>query len=298
MRAGLVGLRGRGKCIWRIVVLSGALCCFAGVPVFLRAQTRPEVEKIAAQTAKEVAKLRIHNVMTAPLLGCLGAPELCAEVDAAVHAELQKAISDVQFIDRDEGVKHLADYGFLSVDAYLGALDVVASDAGVEVVIGEDFVRQRGDCKLATTVSDAKHVYSLEGHSVGISCTAVTTKTTVAPITDAATGASLLAPMPWSPGLLTGASPVRGPSCEVCPEPHYSGLAREKGIQGTVRVLITVNKQGRVENPRLVSAVEDGLARASLEAVRGWLLKPAIGLDGKPATVRVPVEVTFRLLPG
>jgi len=39
-------------------------------------------------------------------------------------------IPDVKFIQREEAVKHLTDHGFLGVDAYMGALDDVASDAG------------------------------------------------------------------------------------------------------------------------------------------------------------------------
>jgi TonB family protein len=284
------------NCARPILLIVGASILVL-VPLSLPAQTRPEIGRIAAQTAKKVAKTNVHTILTTPLSGCLGAPQLCAEFDTVLQAELAKSIPNAQFIQREEAVKHLADHGFLSIDAYMGALDDVASDVGAEVVIGENFLRKRNSCELHTTVADAKHLYALADLSTGISCLAVSTKTTLSLLKDPATGASLIVPLPQSPDVPPGASLIRFPTCLSCPEPHYSGDARQQRIQGSVHVLITVTEQGTVENARAVSAVEESLARASLQAVNAWQLKPAIGPDGKPFPARVLVEVTFRLLP-
>ena len=50
-----------------------------------------------------------------------------------------------------------------------------------------------------------------------------------------------------------------------------------------------------MENARALGAVEESLARASLQAVNGWQVTPAVN-DGKPFAARVLVEVTFRLI--
>jgi len=38
-----------------------------------------------------------------------------------------------------------------------------------------------------------------------------------------------------------------------------------------------------------------GLDEKAIEAVRTWRLKPALGPDGRPASVRQIIEVTFQL---
>ena len=262
----------------------------------LNAQVPPQIDRLAAQTAKKVAKTDARRILTTPLSGCLGAPQLCAEFDAVLRANLEKVIPDAKFIQREEAVKHLSDHGFLGVDAYMGALDDVASDAGAEVVVGEDFQQRRGVCILRTTLADAKHLFSLGVFSAGISCSSVQIKTALSLLRDPSSGVSLIVPLPQLSDDPPGASPIRYPSCLSCPDPHYTGYAKEKRIQGSVQILITVTERGTVENARAIGAVEVDLELASLRAVSGWQLKPAVGADGKPFRVRIPVEMTFRLL--
>jgi hypothetical protein len=140
-----------------------------------RAQASPQIERLAAQTAKKVAKTDARRILTTPLSGCLRAPQLCTEFDAVLSANLEKLITDAKFIQREVAVKHLPDHGFLAVDAYMGAPDDVASDAGAEVVVGEDFQRKREACNLRTTVTDAKPLYALGDFSTGISCSSSNT---------------------------------------------------------------------------------------------------------------------------
>lgn len=262
----------------------------------LNARVPPQIDRLAAQTAKKVAKTDARRILTTPLSGCLGVPQLCAEFDAVLRANLEKLIPDAKFIEREEAVKHLSDHGFLGVDAYMGALDDVASDAGAEVVVGEDFQQRRGVCILRTTLADAKHLFSLGDFSTGISCSSVQTKTALSLLRDPSSGVSLIVPLPQLPDDPPGASPIRYPSCLSCPDPHYTGYAKEKRIQGSVQILITVTERGTVENARAIGAVEVDLELASLRAVSEWQLKPAVGADGKPFRVRIPVEMTFRLL--
>jgi TonB family protein len=59
---------------------------------------------------------------------------------------------------------------------------------------------------------------------------------------------------------------------------------------------LTVTEQGTAENARVLGGVEESLERVSLDTVKEWKFKPAIGEDGKPFPARVEIEVTFRLL--
>jgi len=271
--------------------------CFFSISLSLDAQQTPvlrQFDHLAEQTAKKVAKTDARRILTTPLSGCLGEPQLCANFDTVLRTNLEKQVAGTQFIERDEALKHLADHGFLGIDAYMGALDNVGYDAGAEMVIGEDFQRNRNTCHLRTTITDAKHHYALGDFSTAVPC-AVATKTKLSLLKDPASGAFMIVPLPELPDTPASESHIVYPSCLSCPDPHYTGDAKERGIQGSVRILITVTDHGTVENAIGLGVVDVGLGMASIRAVSGWQLKPAVGPDGKPFPARVPVEITFQL---
>lgn len=165
--------------ILHTAVLVAGVVLVALVPL-RGAQAPPEIGRLAAKTAKMVAKTDAHRILTTPLASCLAATELCAGLDAALHTELEDSITGAQFIPREEAVKYLSKHGFLSIDAYLGGLEDVASDAGTEVVISESVFRKGSRCGLGTRVADAKHLYELGELSVRVPCATFSTQT-VAP---------------------------------------------------------------------------------------------------------------------
>ncbi len=93
-----------------------------------------------------------------------------------------------------------------------------------------------------------------------------------------------------------GRGGVGYPACDYCPDPKYSEEARKAKYQGTVLLEVIVTPEGRATNIRVIKGVGLGLDEKAIEAVRTWIFKPAIGPNGKPVAVRVPIEVTFRLL--
>jgi TonB family protein len=255
-----------------------------------------QLDKLAEKVVKNVTKTDAVSILTTPLSGCLGEPQLCADFDAVLRTSLQRQIPAAKFIDRDDAVKHLADHGFLSIDAYLGALNSVGQDAGAEVVFGENFERNRNTCNLKATVTDAKHLYELGEFSTDVSCT-VANKTTLSLLKDPSSSVFFIVPLPESSDTGSVNSHIAHPTCLSCPDPHYTGDAKARRIQGSVLILLTITDQGKVENAKVLGGGEVGLAMASIRAVSGWKLKPAAGPDGKPFPVRVPDEITFRLVP-
>ncbi len=73
----------------------------------------------------------------------------------------------------------------------------------------------------------------------------------------------------------------------------YPDVARQAGIEGTVRLKVIVGKDGTVRGVRVLSG-EAVLARAAMEAVRKWRYQPTL-VDGKPVNVVTTVTVEFRL---
>jgi len=85
------------------------------------------------------------------------------------------------------------------------------------------------------------------------------------------------------------------PACLYCPNPQFSSEAVKAKLQGTVILLATITSEGRAINIRVVQSLGLGLDDEAVAAVRNWRFKPAVGPDGRPATVSAPIEVRFRL---
>ena len=88
--------------------------------------------------------------------------------------------------------------------------------------------------------------------------------------------------------------PVGAPKAVSEVEPEYPKSAREARIQGTVVVLMVVDRDGNVRDPRVVKGVNTELDRSALTAVKKWKFKPATR-KGAPVAARVSVEVSFKL---
>jgi TonB family protein len=101
--------------------------------------------------------------------------------------------------------------------------------------------------------------------------------------------------IPEEPGIFRpGSAGVTSPNCIHCPSPSYSDAARAAKFQGTVTLSIVVTAEGNVTSIYVLKGAPFGLTAKAIEATMQWRLKPA-EKDGKPVSVRVPVESTFRL---
>lgn len=92
-----------------------------------------------------------------------------------------------------------------------------------------------------------------------------------------------------------GVGGVGMPSCYFMPNPPYSDEARKAKYSGTVLVEAIVTVDGRVTNPRVVKSPGLGLDETTINTLRTWRCKPAVGPGGRPVPTQVPFEVTFRL---
>jgi TonB family protein len=76
------------------------------------------------------------------------------------------------------------------------------------------------------------------------------------------------------------------PACTYCPRVPYSEGARQHRVQGSVVLIAVVGADGSTQKLVVKKALPDGLTENALETVRQWKFKPALGPDGKPATVQ------------
>jgi TonB family protein len=78
-------------------------------------------------------------------------------------------------------------------------------------------------------------------------------------------------------------------------EPEYSEAARVLKHQGTVRLNITVDVDGRAKDIQVVQGLGLGLDEKAVEAVTQWQFRPGES-NGAPLPVLAQVEINFRLL--
>jgi TonB family protein len=92
-----------------------------------------------------------------------------------------------------------------------------------------------------------------------------------------------------------GEGGVTLPRCQHCPNPRYTKAASNRRVQGTVVLSAVIDPKGHVSDAFVYKKLDPDLDRRAVDAVRGWNLIPAVNVDGKPVSCRVPIEVTFRL---
>jgi TonB family protein len=95
-----------------------------------------------------------------------------------------------------------------------------------------------------------------------------------------------------------GKNGIKLAGCDYCPKPEYSSEARQKRIQGTVYLLVTVLPDGTADDVLIIRPVGYGLDAAAIEKLLTWKFKPALDAQKRPVATQVPVEIMFALYSG
>lgn len=84
------------------------------------------------------------------------------------------------------------------------------------------------------------------------------------------------------------------PACVYCPQPELSDEAiKAKHFNGVVVLEALVTADGRATNVHVIKAVGLGLDIKAVEIVPTWRFKPALGPDGRAASVVTRIECKF-----
>lgn len=87
---------------------------------------------------------------------------------------------------------------------------------------------------------------------------------------------------------------VKAPVAISRAKPDYTDAARKGHVTGVVIVEAIVNKQGEVEQVRILKGLPLGLSEEALEAVKKWRFHPGT-LNGEPVEVIFTLTVNFTL---
>ena len=87
---------------------------------------------------------------------------------------------------------------------------------------------------------------------------------------------------------------ITPPRLSEVASPDYTAEAKKKKIEGTVTLMIVVDKKGDVVDAKVVKGLGYGLDENAIIAVKEWKYKPA-EKDDQPITVKMEVTVDFYL---
>ena len=79
-------------------------------------------------------------------------------------------------------------------------------------------------------------------------------------------------------------------------EPVYPPYAKQHGIQGTVVIEASIDEDGKVREPFVISSAGPLLDMAAMDAVKKWRYRPLI-INGVPISVTTTISVVFDLRP-
>jgi protein TonB len=86
--------------------------------------------------------------------------------------------------------------------------------------------------------------------------------------------------------------PPAKPKPRNVPQPAYTDRAREAGVEGKVRIELTVDEAGRVVNVRVLAGLGYGLDEAAVAAAESATFEPAIRC-GKPSRATFTISMRF-----
>src|SRR5947209_5869566 len=101
-------------------------------------------------------------------------------------------------------------------------------------------------------------------------------------------------PEPKEEGPLRVGGDVKAPIATNRVKPDYTDAARKAHINGVVVVEAIVNKQGEVEQVKVLKGLPMGLSEQAVEAVKKWRFRPGT-LNGDPVEVIFSLTVNFTL---
>jgi len=271
------------------------------LPIVPSTQAQNEqVNALAARMADSIARSKNKSVVVFdfssadPRLGHLGTV-LADDFSAALAASGRK----LQLEDRSRLKKMMDDNGLEPRNLHDdGIAPWLAADLGAKVLVLGTLEWDDEIVKLSATSYSAKYGKGIALFKVSIPLTDDMRKLILDtaekdPLDNAVSPAGKCSSIVSIP--CGGTLGYSAPKCVRCPSPAFSKEAVDKKIQGTVLVVAVIDENGRARDVKAVRALPYGLTLQAIQGVRNWTFQPATGPDGKPATVRQLIEVTFHL---
>jgi TonB family protein len=244
----------------------------------------PQIDALADQTAASLSHARLKTVMVFDFVGPDEMNALGQKLAADFRAALAKSGPGIQVEDRAKLLEILQqrNYGPFGVSTAETACWLL-QPTSIEVSIIGNLSNGKGGVKIslqAFRVRDIHRVAKLE--------TSMFLTEELKALIGKSKGDRTALPVAGKNGYST-------PHCISCPPAAFSEQAIAHKHQGTVLLAVTVDENGDAKDIAVIKGESFGLTEQAIATVRRWRFKPAAGTDGKPAAVRVPIQVVFHL---
>jgi protein TonB len=87
---------------------------------------------------------------------------------------------------------------------------------------------------------------------------------------------------------------VKAPTAVNRVQPNYTDVARNAKVSGVVIVEAVIDRNGNVDQVKVIKGLPMGLSEEAEKAVRKWKFKPGT-LNGQPVDVIFNLTVNFQL---
>lgn len=265
-----------------------ALALFVGTTFGQPPQDEQAIDRLAQDSANQVAATNAKRVLLAPLQNCLREKSICLQLEMALRSSLGNTGVEPQFVARDEVNDALARKGLMGIDGYdREVLRWIASDVGADLLVTENMLWNPKITGLSTELIDVAKGSSI-GKYTGLFENPISASDDSVLVKDSESGVPLIV-------FYSRASGIKVPTCRSCPDPLYSVELLKAKYQGTVRLQVTITAEGIADQIAVVGTLDPAVAQSAIRTVSQWHFNPAIGTDGQPFPTRRPVEVAFRL---
>jgi TonB family protein len=275
-------------------VFTFGLCAALAAPTFAQ---QAELDTLATKVAQRIAQQNKKVVVVVDFtLARIGEHALGAAVAKEFLASLRRVAPELKFIDQQMLQQSAQKLNFLPMDLTNPlAVPAMALAAGAEAsVVGVIST----DAKKRTTLGI--HITDLQAEGdpfvprVGVEFGTIQAPLSLTPEWE---NLRKQPAVDQENGVyrVRAANGMTRPECAKCPAADYTKLARARGTEGIVSLLVTVTVQGETRDIAVLKQMKDGLSESAVEAVRQWKFKPARRRDGTTVPARVKIDVTFRM---
>lgn len=273
--------------------LLAALLALVAIPMARAQEPQPvqgsSLDALAAKMAEALVASKEKSVVVVDFIGPeIGFSALGATVADEFSNALTKAAPKLKVIDRARISGEEARFSYIY---YKGVGFQLADRVNAKSVIFGKLAAENGEVHVEVDSYRLARHKRIGGFKIAIPLTDA-----MKPLIEKSIGGEDPANFPQG-----GANGYSMPSCIYCPRANMTSdearqLAAFKDERTTnVVLMVVVGTDGLGKDIHLEKGEIPDLTAEAIITVLKWRFKPATGPDGKPADVRVPIEVEFHL---
>jgi TonB family protein len=261
-----------------LIVLALSSVCQATVP------QEPQISALAQQMSDSLSRAKAKSVAVFAFVGPDEPEALGQSLADDFREDLVKSANDFQVVALPQLLTILGKTAALS--AIVHDADTASwflRDSGVDSFVIGSVSRQNGGLQIALKAFHVRGAREISNFEASIMLT-----DNLKALIGLSRGREFAT---WPRGGTNGYS---SPICLSCPQLQYHGSPIPGLYQKFVVLEITVDEEGRARHIRVKKALLDGMTEDAIATVKNWRFKPSTGPDGKPAAVRMIVQVTLK----